>query len=363
LTIFRGLIAAIFSLFAALLTIPLIILGLPFWIVAFLARFIHARASSFRWQVSSWQHLIEYAPTVGWKPKPNLNAYAYADKVFHLTTDAQGWRGKTTLQESDIVVFGDSYAFGYGVSDKSFFAELSDKVKIKAIGVNGYNMVQALLWMRELSAELNGKLVVWFIYFGNDLYDNLQPNMDHYRTPFVRRVNGTGSWEVVTSHVSPVKWSSNAPFDYYEKLAEICSPTLLSERAFSACEFLISSAHDICARAGAQLVVMTVPDIKQIDPSRTEKLAALAPDPAYFDPGLPDRKIAETCGRLGVPFVTLGDHLDAEDHKEYDPHWNEKGHERVAEILYNLYQKKLPEAKEGKAASSNVAVARVDVYS
>lgn len=360
MSIVRTLVAAVFSLFAVLLTIPLLVLGLPLWIVACLTRFTHARVSSFRWQVTSWQHLINYEPIIGWKPKPNLNAYAFADKVFHLTTDAQGWRGKTTLPESDIVVFGDSYAFGYGVSDKSFFAELSTKVKIKAIGVNGYNMVQALLWMRQLSAELDGKLVVWFVYFGNDLYDNLQPNMYHYRTPFVRNVNGTGNWEVVTSHVSPAKWSGHSPVDYYEKLAEICCPTLLSERAFSACEFLISIGRDVCAKAGAQLMVMTVPDITQIDPGRMERLAMLAPDRAYFDPGLPDKKIAETCSRLGVPLVALRDHLGVEDHKEYDAHWNEKGHERVAEILYNLHQKELSEEK-GDKALSNIGVARANV--
>ena len=352
-SIVRTIVAAIFSLLALVLLTPLLVIGLPFWLVGLLTRFVQARVSSIRWQVTSWQHLIEYEPTVGWKPKPNMSAYAYSDKVFHLTTDADGWRGKTTLQESDVVVFGDSYAFGYGVSDGSFFGDLSSKIKIKAIGVNGYSMVQSLLWMQQLSAELDGKIVVWFIYFGNDLYDNLQPNMDRYSMPFVRRANGTGSWEVVTSHINPEKWSCSSTCDYYEKLAEICSPTLLSERAFSACEYLISQGREICSEAGARLIVMSVPDISQLDPSRTQRLAMLAADPANFNPELPDKKIAEACNRLSVPFIPLKNHLRVEDHKENDPHWNEKGHEHVAKILFNVYQKELLAEREGWVPTSN----------
>lgn len=337
MSIIRTFVAAILSLFGMALTIPVIVCGLPFWVVAFLSRFIYARLSSLKSRIVPWQQLIEYEPIVGWKPKANLNAYAYADKVFHLTTDAQGWRGKTTLRESDIVVFGDSYAFGYGVSDKFFFAELNPKVRIKTISANGYNMVQALLWMRQLSADLSGKVVVWFIYFGNDLYENLQPNLDQYRMPFVRTANGADNWEIVTSHVSPAKWFSNSERDYYGKLAEICSSTFLSQRACSACEFLIRQGRDACDRAGARLVVMTIPDITQISESHMERLAMLARDPESFDPDLPDIRIREICGNLSVPFITLKEHLGVQDHKEHDAHWNERGHKRVAQVLYDLY--------------------------
>src|SRR3990172_7833003 len=157
-------------LVAALLLAP----AVPFVVVAILtrslSRFLERRAVT-------WQELLEFAPTVGWRPKPNLNTYARADKVFQLTTDTEGWRGQRSIGESEVIVFGDSFAFGYGVDDKAFFANIKSKVRIKAIGANGYNMVQALQWMERLSSQLKGKLVVWFIFVGNDLYDNLQPNL------------------------------------------------------------------------------------------------------------------------------------------------------------------------------------------
>src|SRR5690606_15625900 len=111
--------------------------------------------------------LIAFDPVFGWRPRPNLNTHHLMVDLFPLSTDAQGWRGRATLAESQVVVFGDSFAAGYGVSDEHLFANLSATPRIKPIGIGGYSMVQELLWMRALAGELAGKLVVWFIYFGN----------------------------------------------------------------------------------------------------------------------------------------------------------------------------------------------------
>src|SRR5262245_42184688 len=91
------------------LAAPILAVGLPFWAVACLTR---ALVRLLEPRFVPWQQLIMFDPTIGWKPRANLNAYGIADDVFHLTTDAQGWRGQTSLAESEAVVFGDSFAFG-----------------------------------------------------------------------------------------------------------------------------------------------------------------------------------------------------------------------------------------------------------
>ncbi|MGI9294083.1 MAG: hypothetical protein ACR2PS_08890, partial [Pseudomonadales bacterium] len=313
MTTIRLVIAAISGTVGLLLTVPIIILVLPFWIVASLTRLIRLPLDSLNTKVLSWQQLIEYEPEIGWKPKVKLNCYARADKVFHVITDSDGWRGQRSLSESELVVFGDSYAFGYGVSDKAFFANSVSGCRIKSIGVNGYNMVQSLMWMQRLSSQLRGKVVVWFIYYGNDLYENLQPNLGHYRMPFAR-VNGSGGWQIETKHVNTSKWRSNPQRDYHAKLAEICSSTFLAERAYSACEFLIEEGRDLCRQVDAVLVVVSIPDITQISTERGQKLASLAPNES-FDPDLPDKKIKAMCETLDVPFVTLRHYLGDEHHK------------------------------------------------
>ena len=188
----RVLLATMATVIGLLLALPLVVLALPFWAVAFLTRTL---ARHLEPSYVSWDQLMEFTPIIGWKPKANLNAHYLTvaeDGVFHAVTDAQGWPGTTSIAESDIIVFGDSYAFGYGVNVEGFFAESTARCALKPLVRLAYNMVQEVLLMRQLSSQLAGKLVVWFIFVGNDLHDNLTPNMYHYRMPFVREVNGTG---------------------------------------------------------------------------------------------------------------------------------------------------------------------------
>lgn len=333
--ILRAVLASVLALFGIVLTIPVLVVGLPFWAIAFVTRVFSGFVQP---DPVPWQEIIEYYPTIGWKPKANLRTYGLADEVFYFTTDADGWRGRTRLEESEVVAFGDSYAFGYGVNDDSFFAELNSSLRLKAIGSVGYNMVQCLLWMERFARQLSGKLVIWFIYYGNDLYENLQPNLGHYRMPFMREVNGTGNWEIVTAHVNSGQWPFSWDRRYYHKLAEICSPTFLSQRAFSACAYLIGKGSSICEAVNARLVVMTIPETTQLTPRGLAFLKSLAPDGQSFDPDTPDKKIGEICAGLNIPFVALKNHLGAAHYKATDPHWNERGHRRVAQLLYGLYE-------------------------
>jgi len=341
LRFFLALIAAIIGI---ILAIPVVLMAVPFAAVATLTRAISRLLEP---RVTPWGQLIEFDQTFGWRPKANLNTYHLADDVFHVTTDSDGWTGKTSIAESAVVVFGDSFAWAYGINHEDFFANVSHDLRIKAIGANGYNMVQGLLWMERLSPVIKGKLVVWFVYFGNDLYDNLVPDMCGYRTPFVRQVNGMGDWQVVTSHISPAKWPYTSELstdgrDYIQKLAELCSPTSLSQRAYSACEFLIRNGKNISIQARTRLVVMTIPETTQLTQAGLERLKALAPDRKAFDPDLPDKTIRQICAKLGVPFVALKDHLDAGAYNHRDCHWNRKGHEQVAHILSGIYCEYIP---------------------
>jgi len=339
--IIRTLLAVIPTLFGMLLVVPIVVLGLPFWSMAFLIR---ACLYVFAPHPVPWNKIIEFDPTIGWKPKGNLDAHcSFAAGIFHVKTDSQGWRGKVSIYESELVVFGDSCAFGYGVNDdKAFFSVLNSKLRIRAIGSPGYNMVQELILMRQCSSQLRGKLVVWFICLGNDLIDNLLPHLHGYgyRMPFVREVNGTGNWQIVTSHLSPAKWPSNS--DSFsrkkEKWEATFGTTRLSRRSYSACEFLISQANETCERSGGRLVVMTIPVLGQLSPSDWEHMLSPVGDPKSFNPHLPDRKIMEICSRVAVPFAAGKEYLHVRDLIPCDGHWNERGHQQIAQVLQMLYR-------------------------
>jgi hypothetical protein len=326
------------ALLGALLVLPVLLVMLPLWAVSACTRVL---ARLLEPNYLTRDQLIEFDPTVGWRPRANLKTHHLLVDVFRIATDSEGWRGRWSLSDSDVVVFGDSFAAGYGVDDEHIFANLSSEPRIKPIGIGGYSMVQAFLWMKELAPSLSGKLVVWFIYLGNDLYDNLSPDLRGYRKPFLREVRGGGGWEICSDHVTREQWPivrrPRKGHIHMGSLAELCSDTFLAERAFEACRFLISEGHRLCSRVGADLVVLTIPDTHQLSGAGQAYLKSLGPNLKGFDADLPDAKIASMCHTDGVRFIPGRSFLDVGCYKQNDCHWNVLGHRRVAKTLADLY--------------------------
>lgn len=358
MALMRLLLASVAALLGILLLAPIIVLWAAFELVAGITK---RCARFFEANVLESNQLIEFAPTLGWKPKANFDGHYLTmvkDGVYHAVTDAQGWPSGTDFERSDVVVFGDSYAFGYGVNTAATFWRQKNCASVKSIGAPGYNMVQELLLMKQFSGQLCGKLVIWFIYFGNDLYDNLVPNNQHYRTPFVRKPAFSDAWLITTEHVSSAKWPNHSDPKYYEKLSELCCDSPLAERAYSACEFLIGEAQSVCNAAGAELVLMTIPDAIQLNGAGCRKLADVASEKASFDADLPDQKIKEIGAKLGVAVIALKDYLTVADYKQRDPHWNERGHRRVAQVIYELRKSAQSQGQRVAASSWPTAGAR-----
>src|SRR4051812_22608169 len=113
---------------------------LPFWLISAMTRLI-ARAIEPKFLTR--EQLIQFDPTFGWRARPNLDTHHLMVDLFHIRTDHDGWRGNYSLGESEVVVFGDSFAAGYGVSDRHFFANLPGPQKIKPVGIGGLILV---LW-------------------------------------------------------------------------------------------------------------------------------------------------------------------------------------------------------------------------
>jgi hypothetical protein len=243
------------------------------------------------------------------------------------------------VQDSDVVVVGDSHAFGYAMDAERAFMNIHAEPRIKAIGAPGYNMVQELLLLREVASMLGGKLVVWLVYPGNDMFDNLAPSMGGYRMPFVRET--AGSWEIVTRHLRPDRWSvSQGRYgrQHLMVLASMHSPTFLSRRAYDACAYILGEGVEVCRAAGARLVIMTVPSPMVLDERELSTLRSRAPDPGAVDPDFPDRQIGMACTRLGVPFVPLKSVVTRAHFKRDDDHLTEAGHRVLADLIRDLYR-------------------------
>lgn len=356
----RTVVACAGAIVGALLLLPIVVVAVPLWIVSAGTRVLgRALESAF----VTHDQLIQFDPVFGWKPRPNLRTHHLMGDLFRISTDDEGWRGRSTLAESDMVVMGDSFAAGYGVDDEQFFADLNARLRIKPVGIGGYSMVQSLLWMEKLAHVLRGKVVVWFVYVGNDLYDNLSPELRGYRKPFVRERKPFGGWEVVSSHITDQKWpiparSGNVHI-HMVSLADLCSTTFLADRAFRACEYLIGRARKVCQDAGADFVVLTIPDQHQLSQEGRTFLRSLRPGLVDFDADRPDLRIASICAELDVPFVAGSRFLDPSCYMRNDCHWNEVGHRRVAAQLAELYASRST-ARSAAARTSNPVEARLE---
>lgn len=254
-----------------------------------------------------------------------------AQDVFRVTTDGHGWRGLLSIDEAEVLVFGDSFAFGYGVDDGDCFTEHCGGIRVKSLASPAHSMVHNTMQMHSLAAQLPGKTVIWLIYGGNDLSDNLHPNLGATRVPFLRR-RDDGSWETVAEHVSQEPWTfASQPRDNDRLFAEMCTPSPYQERVFSAADHLIGQAADLCASAGARLVVVSVPPTSMIkDP---ESLAARAATPRSTDLRSADHHLASSCAARGVTFLPLAPRLRPRHYWPEDMHWNPAGHRLVGAVI------------------------------
>ena len=324
------------SLFLAL---PVLVVGL---LVYSFSTCVRALASRLEPEFVNWKQLIEFDPELGWRPIAHLDAHYMVkrDGIHRIQTDSMGWPRKDALNdEHDIVVIGDSYAFGFGIDTGSSFADLTEQPKIKAIGAPGYSMVQGVILMRQLAHQLSGKLVVWFVYPENDLYDNLFPSVFGYRSPFARNKNGSDSWEIVSDHISPDTWVSSARIrPNIDVLAELCTKSPLSDRVYSACGYLIGEAVKACTSAGARLAIFAIPNLNQLESQGRKMLSSKVPNADQFDATYPDQRISGICDLYGVPFIAGSANLRSEDYKTWERwHWTAGGHAKVAELLRQLH--------------------------
>jgi hypothetical protein len=316
---------------AMALSLPVAVLMTPFWLVSAATRKV---ASLLEGSPVEWFEIVEPDAELGWRLRPNLEVRV-RDSVgepFGVTTDVEGWRGRPGIDDADLVVIGDSFAFGHAADDRAFFPSRMPGLKVKALGAPGYSMVHMLLLTRRLAARLRDKHVVWLVYEGNDLDDSLKPEMDGYRVPFVRR-NGAGEWTIDDSHLSTDRWRIPSPLLAHEALVEISLPTFLADRVRDASRFLVDQGRVACREAGARFSVALVPDLSELSVRRIEGALATRPDARAYDAAAPDKLMRDVCASLDVEYLSLREHLEPADYRPDDVHWNRRGNASVARAL------------------------------
>jgi hypothetical protein len=142
-------------------------------------------------------------------------------------------------------------------------------------------------------------------------------------------------------------------------LGNTYSASFIAERAYSACEFLISNGKAELSGVGAKLVVVTVPDIFELSEPGTRQLHLYAADPDTFDANYPHRRIKQICNELDIECVSAKEFLRLEHYNSGDRHWTAQGHGEIKKLLARLHAAHIHPAgqKQSREAINGICAA------
>ena len=250
-----------------------------------------------------------------------------------------------------VLVLGDSFAWGYGVEESERFSQLLEKsldVEVINAGISGYSTDQELLWYRTEGIKYETDLVI-LVLSGNDVGDNDREliNTIYYKPKFVLEEGNL----VPTGYPVP-KTSPQGRF-IYSLSQRSALAYFLVQRYFDLLSLYgkikVNSNHVSSPVSGKnteqepfKLTVALINEIKDIAESRKAKFMIVTTDRWWNHPSEETYK----------DFVTILEDerflvLDIEAMPGFDPevmlipddgHWNQSGHEFVAEQIKALIE-------------------------
>jgi hypothetical protein len=111
----------------------------------------------------------QFDPMLGWKSRPGFRNTSPIHGSREVSTNSKGVRGRTEYsyertRKKRIVVIGDSFAFGWGVSDHETYAALLEaslpETEVINLGIGGYGTDQMLLMLMTEGLKYQPDLVV-----------------------------------------------------------------------------------------------------------------------------------------------------------------------------------------------------------
>jgi lysophospholipase L1-like esterase len=133
-----------------------------------------------------------------------LRSRTLADSVLDLREltihiDGRGFRERSPLDACPVLALGDSFTFGWGVTDGATWPDLLETVLGRGVynlGVNGASPAQEELLLADLfsrDSALAPRRVLWVLYEGNDLEDSYADELPAavLRSPAERAISGT----------------------------------------------------------------------------------------------------------------------------------------------------------------------------
>jgi len=251
-----------------------------------------------------------------------------------------------------------SSACGYGVERSQIFADrLRDQLHVDLInaGVGGFEIIHQLHYFRSKGRELKPDLVVFALYLGNDLTNNLL--WESLPDGTLRRCDGTPPLperhtpklvcllkrSVLLRRLHHAVWGRfechrvDTPSREYLSL---CTESLddSARQHYRKAQELILQLRDEVTASGARVLVVAIPPRSAVEEPSPETYAIEGQGRAVYDLLRPTREIDAFLRENHIDHLMLTDALRA-DHQRlktplyfpFDGHLNALGHGCVAE--------------------------------
>ncbi len=264
-------------------------------------------------------HRYVYDATLGWRNIPNWRA---STRGHALTINSNGLRDREYSFEKPagttrLLVLGDSYVWGYGVSDEDVFTEVlerklagtSNPWEVINTGVSGWGTDQEYLFLKSEGIRYAPDIVVLGFFLLNDLRNNIASRQYGISKPvFLDTALNLGSVPV------PLPQSNSTVVRSQVDAVELTVA-------------IIKAMNQVCHESNSRLIVMKFGLFLDRDN------AAYLKDEYEFErllqqhvPDVPYCDVDAAFAKLSISKEQL---IEGND----DGHWNAFGHQVVADVL------------------------------
>lgn len=221
----------------------------------------------------------QFDSELGWSPVPNrsINYPGWGT----LSSNSHGFRSAEIDQnKKQIIVLGDSIAWGFGVSDTETFPYYLDKLvsnsgyQVSNLAVSGYDVGQYYLFLkRHLNKFNNLKLVIVVIFARNDLLctgsnvcvNKRKPLFEIRNDDLILTSNNIKKYCLRNLFSKSYFLSGYAPYEgaIGSFLSKISGDKISDARkSTKTLLFLLQKIHELVLRHGAELLVVLSPSIE-----------------------------------------------------------------------------------------------------
>ncbi|MFC1810885.1 hypothetical protein ACFLZH_05275 [Patescibacteria group bacterium] len=330
--------------------------------------------------------IFQESPTYVWGHMPGaIDYHGYENPTPEIRINKLGLRDDELLKSKPdntkrILVLGDSFTFGMGVSHKNIYTEILERIlnekedglryEVVNTGSIGYTTDNEFMLLKDKGLQLDPDMVIVGFFVGNDItefrrhrwvtddQDKLIKVIDtkHYVDEKNRlRYKGEEEplsyflnfikirWEILTKKIGIYGNMNNGPTltwpAFLEPDDEHGDPNL--PEYWNKVEEVFKQMKEMLDEHDVELVVVAIPMDVQTDKKFWNKYPEMYFDDEAYEKMRPQTKLKELTDAMGIDFIDLLPYFKDADpnewyyHEKTDPHWTIIGNELAAQTIAN----------------------------